>query len=316
MSKSQIDSILAALQKTLGKDEIRLLSENGAASEVREVISTGIDVVDKYVIGVGGLPVGRMTEIYSEEGGGKTSFAMGCVAGAQAAGGMAVWCETEEALERSRFATFGADVDEVMIIEPESLEEFGEKAHVILKQFQKEKVGPNILVWDSIAATPTKDELEAALTDEKDKIGARARAIGKMCKLLCPLAVESRTALLFINQVREKIGVMFGDKYTTPGGRAVKFHSSVRLQILGGAAVKDEEEHIGKDITVMAAKNKLAPPWRKSRVRLSYKNGWENIWSTVNHAKDKGVIGEKDRATEKSYNEAMEKLGWTIKSPS
>lgn len=307
--KDFIAQMLATLQKTLGKEEVQLLAEDGAASEVREVIRTGLDVVDYYVIGVGGLPVGRMTEIYSEEGGGKTSFAMGCVAGAQKAGGAAIWCETEEALQLERFATFGADASKVLLMQPKHLEEFGSHAHAALMTIP-EGVGPNILVWDSIAATPTKAELEGELDEDvKDRVGARAKEIGKICKLLCPLAVEKRCALLFINQVREKIGVMFGDKYTTPGGRAVKFHSSVRLQILGGTAVKSKEEHVGKDPIIMAAKNKLAPPWRKSRVRLSYASGWDNEWSTLNHAKDKELV--EDRAIgAKAYAEAVEKLGW------
>jgi recombination protein RecA len=314
MSKQEtLKRIVDAVRKQFGEGAALTMGDGMAGrSEVSEVVPTGILPVDHYVFGCGGLPVGRLVEVYSEEGVGKTSFAMAAVAGAQREGGLAMWIETEEALDRTRFTVFGADREQVALLQPGSIEQCGETMELSLKTIPK-GVGPNLLVWDSIAATPTQREVDEGLSGG-DRVGERARVLSKMCRSLLRLAAERRTALLFINQVREKIGVMFGDKYTTPGGHGVKFHASVRLQLFGGKSVKDGDEHTGKTITFLGAKNRMAPPWRKAQVRLDYAKGWDNQWSVLNHAKDKGLVADNARG-EKHYLDALDKLGWKSDPP-
>ena len=302
--------IVEKIRKEFGADSALRLGEDQAKSEVREVIPTGIEVLDRYVLGIGGLPVGRLVELYSEEGTGKTSFAMGCAASAQREGGVVVWCETEEAISTERMKTFGVDVDDLVVLQPGSIEEAGQQVETALKVLPAGKAGANLVVWDSIAATPTKAEAEGGLADYSQRMGERARSLGAITRLLKDLLPERHATLLAVNQVREKIGVMFGDKYTTPGGHAVKFAASVRLQLFGGKAVKEGDQHVGKIITFMAAKNRMAPPWRKAQVKLDYAAGWENLWSTVNHAKDVGKLPEGVHTTEKAYADAKEALGW------
>jgi recombination protein RecA len=244
---------------------------------------------------------------------GKTTLALSACVSVQNMGGLAFWAETEEAFNSTRAAQLGVDVDSLILLQPESIEEVGQVFETALNAVPS-GVGPILGVWDSIAATPTKREIEEGLSGDA-KVGDRAMNMNKICRALCPLAVEKRAALLFINQVREAIGVMFGDKYVTPGGKAVKFHSSVRLQMFSGAAVKDsnDKEHVGKTITFLSAKNKLAPPWRKVKARLDYADGWDNLWSTINFAKDRKIMEDSKRYTETNYAEAIKALGWAPK---
>jgi hypothetical protein len=131
---------------------------------------------------------------------------------------------------------------------------------------------------------------------------------------MLPVAMKRQAVLLWVNQVRENIGVMFGDKYTTPGGRAVKFHASLRLQLWSGKALKraDTNEHVGKTVTMVAVKNRFAPPFRKAKVRLDYAQGWDNLWSTLNHAKDRKVVSDNLRATPTNHVAASAALGWGV----
>jgi recombination protein RecA len=246
--------------------------------------------------------------VYSEEGVGKTSFVLQALAGCQRDGGIAVIAETEQALDSQRAAVFGCDLDRVILLQPGSIEETAKSIEATLFALPH-KGPPHLIAWDSIAATPTEREIEEGL-EGKEAIGERARALSKACRLLCPLAVKKRTVLLFVNQIREKIGVMFGDNMTTPGGRAVKFHSSIRIQMFSGKSVKEGKEHLGKTVTFMAAKNKTAVPWRKAQVRLDYATGWDNLWSTVTHAKEKGAIEKSAKAIANTHKEALESLGW------
>jgi len=281
------DAVIAAIRKKFGKHGVGLLGEGGA-SEVEEVIPTGIDVIDHYVLGCGGLPRGRMVEVYSEEGGGKTSFTWAAIQGVLREGGVAILSETEDALNLERAEVFGVDLDRVVLLEPDHLEDHLARAEVALEALDP-KV-PSLFVWDSIASCATKDEVEKGLGG-KDIWDSRAKTLSLACRVLSKLAKEKGTCLLFVNQVREKIGVMFGDKYTTPGGKAVKFCASIRLQLFPGKSLKNSaDEHVGKLITFLATKNRLASPFRKARVRLDYDAGWNSYWSTLEHAKAVGVV--------------------------
>jgi recombination protein RecA len=311
--EAQLAAVLKAIQTGMKrKGVVGRLSDEGV-SEVREVLPTGVPAIDKYVLGIGGLPVGRIVELYSEEGGGKTSLLYAVLAQAIAEGGIALLADTEQSLSAERAAVFGVDPERVGVLgfdETLTMEEFGRAAEEALTAIPH-GIGPNVLGWDSIAATPMQMEIDGNLDELKENAVAMARAkfLGRLCKKLGKLAAEKRTLLLFVNQLREKPGVMFGDNKYTPGGKAVKFHASVRLQLFGGKAVKIAGGfHTGKDILVMSSKNKMCPPWRKARVRLDYEEGWNPEWTTCELAKTFGLVGPK--ATLAEATAALDGIGW------
>jgi recombination protein RecA len=312
--QDQLAAVLDAIRTGFKrKGIVGRLSDEGV-SEVREVIPCGLDAVDKYVLGIGGFPVGRIVELYSEEGGGKTSLLYTTIASAQKEGtGLTMLCDTEQALSAERAEVFGVDASKVGLLgfdETLSMEEAGAVMEHALQSIPS-GVGPNLIGWDSIAATPMQAEIDGTLDDTKDMTVAMARAkfLGRLCKKLGKLAAEKRTLLLFVNQLREKPGVVFGDNKYTPGGKAVKFHASVRLQLFGGKAVKSGEWHVGKDITVMSAKNRMCPPWRKARVRLDYMEGFDNEWSTHELAKTFKLVPPKE-STPASARAALDAVDW------
>jgi len=308
-------AILARTRKTLGKDSATIMGADlGAIAQYQgNLIPTGIDVIDNYIIGVGGLPEGRIIELFSEESGGKTTFGHTFLAAAQRAGGTAVLAETEQVFDPSRAAALGVDLNTLIILNGEYLEVVVEQIEGVLDAIREERGWPAVIVWDSIAQTPTKSEWAEGF-GAGSKPGERAKALSEAMRTLAGRVKKARCVLVCINQVRDNIGVMFGAAYTTPGGHAVKFAASVRLQIFGGKAIKNKTgEHEGKDITLVAVKNKLAPPWRKCRVRLWYdERGWDNQWSTVSHAKDREVIPKGTRYDANGHMTAAKALGWKL----
>lgn len=295
MSKKQEDvaaKIIAAINKGFKGAAQRL--GQGAKSDVREVIPTGLDNLDKYVLGPGGLPVGRITELFSEEGAGKTSLLLQAMGACQRAGGLAIMVETETALDSQRAATFGVDLDQVVLLQPEHIPEAGRQIELALESLPK-GVGPVLVGWDSVAATMSKQEAEEGLSD-KESFDKRAKEFSAMMRVLGPLVAKSRAHLLLVNQVRANIGVMFGDKFTTPCGKGIKFHASIRLQMFPGKAIKDAAgQHLGKDITIIAVKNKLTRPFRKTKIRLWFDKGFDADWGVLNHAKDLKLIDARSR---------------------
>lgn len=308
--KDAAERIQAAINKEFGKGAVQLLRE-GALDKPREVIPTGIDVFDHYVLGVGGLPVGRVVELYAEEGAGKTSLGHSFIAAAQRAGGAGVLVETEHAFDPSRAPVFGVSLADMLLAQPDHLGDVLRAIELFAEVLPTERAGPSVIVWDSVAATPTKAEFEGGVAGDAGHGADRARDLSRAMRILSKRVAASRLVLVCINQVRENIGVMFGDKYTTAGGKAIKFHASVRVQLLGGSAVKGKGgEHLAKDVTVMTMKNKLAPPFRKAKVRLDYAAGWDNDWSTLNHAKDRELVPKGARVGAKSLAQAYAALGW------
>lgn len=310
------EMIIAAIRKQFGNDSAGVLGEGGQ-SDVVEVLSTGIDVIDQYVLGCKGLPVGRIVELYSEEAGGKTSFTWSCIRGALEQNAIVFLCETENALNLERASVFGVDLKRVILLEPDHMEDAIEKMAFTLEQLPGNV--STLGVWDSIASCATKDEVLKGLQG-KDIWDSRAKTLSQACRVLSKLAIEKKCSLLFVNQTRQKIGVMFGDPSTTPGGKAVKFAASIRLQLYSGKHVKNKhDEKIAKSITFLATKNRMASPYRKATVRLNFATGWDNAWSTLERAKLLGLVkpadvrGLKGEALKPFAEEAKIKLdacGW------
>lgn len=295
----------AKIEKELkGRCPTDILSEE---SSVSEWIPTGIDAVDRYVIGGHGLPVGKVVELYGQPGAGKTSMAMSAAIHCQATGGSVIWAETEEALDKERFSLFGGDPETVLVMHPESVEDFG-RASLLAMQSIPDKSKPTLVVWDSVAATPTNSEVEGAL-EGSARIGEKARAIGQMMRVLLKELKAQRATLLAVNQMRQTIGAYI-QQDVTPGGNAIKFAASVRLKLMGGKAVKDETGHTGKILKVMAEKTRWAPPYRSTEVKLNYSTGWDNPWTTFQLAKDLGLVPEGDRVSVANLEKARELLNW------
>jgi len=310
MANDKIKAVLDGIIKRAGKGTAHLLAE-GADSDIEEVIPTGIDVLDHHVLGIGGWPLGRIVELYADEGAGKSSVLFQAIAGVQKEGGVAVLVETEHALDASRAAVFGCDLDRVILAQPDTLEESLQMLEAALESLPRTKKGdpPNFVGWDSFAATPTKREVEEGL-DFKASVGDRAKMMSTAMRVLTALAIDKRAFLMIVNQTRADIGKWGGGK-TTPGGAALKFHASVRLELFSGKSVKVGTDHVGKQVTMMAAKTKIGgKPWAKAQVRLYYDTGWSNTWSTVNFAKDRKVIPNNTAATKKAYGVACAALGW------
>lgn len=300
-----VEAMRAKLGKSAGAQVVEMAK--GSLSEIKEFIPSGISVIDHYLIGGGGLHVGRLTEMFGSEGTGKSSLTYAFMAQCQRAGGLVGLAETENALQVDRAITFGVDPEAVILTHPQSLEDALANAEAFMRSIP-EGVGPNLWILDSIAACATRAETEAGAGGNL-RVGEFARRMSHGVKQLCALAARTRTAILMVNQTRMKIGVAFGNPTTTPGGEAVKFAASVRLQLMGGSAVKVEDAQIGKDVTIMCVKNKLVTPMRKAKCRLLYDTGWSEQWTTMTYAKAAGAIGPKAQGM-KGYREALEKLGW------
>lgn len=312
------EKILGTIRKAYGSEAAMRLGGAGVRSTSRGAIPTGIDPVDNFVLGTGGFPMGRVVELYADEGAGKTSLALAAVAGVQRMGGLAFVAETEHSLDPARARTLGADIDAVILLQPDTLEEvLGEFEHV-LTTLPADM--PALIMWDSVVATPTAAEVEGGTADDKARVAEFARIMGSKFKLLLPLLSRSSAAFVAINQVRYKIGVSFGNPETTPGGATLKFYSTQRVAIRGGQAVKEGTVQTGKDVLVKAVKNKLVPPFRECRARLDYAKGWDNRWSTINFAKDMEALPAESRVTDKVFAEAigaLEKLPvWWTGAPS
>lgn len=287
-----------------------------------ETVTTGLDVLDFHVLGHGGLPRGRIMEVFGPENSGKTSLGYAFIAQTQRVGGLGVWAESpgEGGIDAERARTFGVDLSGLVILRPATLEQFFDQARYVVSMHDPDS-GPLEFVWDSVAGMVTEDGRKRDAGNRK--VGDVPLIMSEELKKLPPLLEKHNAHLTAINQVRAKIGVMFGDKTTTPGGNALKYYASQRLAILGGKAVKDSRGlHIAKLITLMVVKNRLGPPFRKAKVRFDYSTGFNNLWSTIWHAKVMKLI--KTRADGFSgpsreglavYNEALEELGWTSRLP-
>lgn len=311
-SSDPVQSVLAGIRSKLKKSGTKILSE-GTDSDVVDVVPTGIDVVDHHVIGIGGLPVGRIVELFAAEGDGKSSLLYQAMAGVQREEGVVCLDETEHAIDAQRATVFGCDVDKIVAEQSDTLEDAWAWIEAALASAPSSKPGdpPFFVGLDSLAACPTKKEIAEGLLG-KDAAMDRARITSKAMRIITPAVAQARAILLVVNQTRTKVGGGWGDNTTTPGGAALKFHASLRMQLFSGKSIKDDlNDHVGKQVTVMAAKTKLGgAPWAKAKVRLYYQSGWNNLWSTIWHAKERKVIDKGAKYDEATYVEALKALQW------
>ena len=276
-----LDLALQQIEKDYGSEAIRRLGD-ATVSQV-EAIPTGNIMIDR-ALGVGGFPRGRIVEIYGPESSGKTTLTLTAIAQAQKLGGLAAFIDVEHALDPSYARKLGVNLDELLVSQPSS----GEEALRICETLVRSNA-LDIIVLDSVAALVTKSELEGEIGDAV--VGAQARLMSNALRKLTSFISKANTICLFTNQIREKIGVMFGNPETTPGGKALKFYSSVRMDIRRIGAIKQTDGAVtGNRTRVKVVKNKVAPPFTEAEFDIMYNEGISNVGSLIDVALEKGVL--------------------------
>jgi recombination protein RecA len=271
---------LDKLEKAYGKGTIMRLGDN--AIETVDVIPTGSIGLD-IALGIGGLPRGRVTEIYGPESSGKTTLALHAIAESQKTGGIAAFIDAEHAFDRFYAQKLGVNVEELLVSQPDN----GEQALEITENLIRSGA-IDIIVIDSVAALTPKSEIEGEMGDAK--VGLQARLMSQALRKLTSTISKTATCCIFINQLREKIGVMFGNPETTTGGNALKFYASVRLDIRKQTQIKEGEEAIGNRVKVKVVKNKVAPPFKKAEFDIIFGEGISRHFEIIDLSAELNVI--------------------------
>jgi recombination protein RecA len=276
-----LNQTLTQIEKQFGKGAIMRLGDDIHMME-QGVISTGSMSVD-LALGVGGVPRGRVIEIYGPESGGKTTLSLHIIAEAQREGGVAAFIDAEHALDPGYAKAVGVDIDNLLVSQPDT----GEQALDIVELLVKSGA-VDVIVIDSVAALVPRSEIEGEMG--QSSMGVQARLMSQALRKLTGILSKSKTTAIFINQIREKIGVMYGNPETTPGGRALKFYASVRMEVRRKGDVKNGTDKVGNQTRIKVTKNKVAPPFKEAEVEIMFGHGIDKLGDLVNIAGDLDIL--------------------------